>query len=180
MWGRWSGSFIALMLVPCVVHAALEVPVGYRRIAAEYAIPPQIFYAVALTESGKQIESLAELRPWPWTLNIAGTPYFFAHRDTAERALIRALQSGEAMIDIGVMQVNWRYHGATLRSPRRALEPYHNLRVAAQILNECYRARADWWLAVGCYHAPGNAVHAARYQARVHQHWQRVHAVDAS
>ena len=171
---------MALMLVPCLVHAALEVPVGYRRIAAEYAIPPQIFYAVALTESGKQIESLAALRPWPWTLNIAGTPTFFAHRDTAERALVRALKSGEVLIDIGVMQVNWRYHGTTLGSPRRALEPYHNLRIAAKILSECYRARANWWQAVGCYHAPGNAVHAARYQARVHQHWQRIRPVDAS
>jgi soluble lytic murein transglycosylase-like protein len=160
--------------VPQTTAAQVDVPSGYRRIATEYAIPPQLFYAMALTESGKAIDGHRELRPWPWTLNIRGRAHFFHQRHTAERALRRALAGGERLIDVGLMQVNWRYHAHRLRNPRVALDPYRNLRIAARILRECQQSRSDWWAAVGCYHAPSNATHAARYQARVRQHWRRI------
>ncbi len=154
--------------------AAADVPSGYRRIAAEYAIPPTIFYAIALTESGKTLDGQRDLRPWPWTLNIRGQSYFFTRRRAAERALRSALAGGERLIDVGLMQVNWHYHARQLRSPAIALDPYRNLRIAARILQECQQARRDWWAAVGCYHAPGNATRAARYRARVRDHWRRL------
>jgi len=77
------------------------------------------------------------------------------------------LASGRESVDIGLMQVNWRYHKKCLTSPQLALNPYHNLRVAAEILLGCFRSREDWWEAVGCYHAPNNPERAARYQERV-------------
>lgn len=157
-----------------VAAAAEHIPSGYRRIAGEYAIPPKIFYAMALTESGTTIEGRREQRPWPWTLNIRGRAHFFPRRRAAERALYRALEGGERLIDIGLMQVNWHYHAHRLRSPTVALDPYHNLRIAARILRECQQARRDWWAAVGCYHAPANATHAARYRARVRDQWRRI------
>ena len=159
--------------------AALEnVPSGYRQVAAEYAIPPRIFYAVALTESGKHVDGQHGPRPWPWTLNVRGQAHFFARRRAAEHALHRALASGERLIDVGLMQVNWHFHQRRLQSPAFALDPYFNLRIAARILNECQRVRGDWWAAVGCYHAPGNAPHAAIYQARVREHWRRLNPAD--
>jgi hypothetical protein len=39
------------------------------------------------------------------------------------------------------MQVNWRYHQDKLGSPWQALDPYHNLRVGAEILQDCYANR---------------------------------------
>ena len=155
-------------------HAASAVPAGYRQVAAEYAIPAQIFYAVALTESGRQVAGSKGAHPWPWTLNIRGEAQFFDGRSAAEAALQRALVKGEDEIDVGLMQVNWRYHQGRLGSAQGALDPYRNLRVGAQILSECHRARPDWWDAVGCYHAPADPERAARYQARVRQHWHRL------
>ena len=70
------------------------------------------------------------------------------------------------------MQIHWHYHHAALGTIRSALDPYHNLRVGAGILAECYRQRADWWSATGCYHAPNNDALAQRYQARVQRHWR--------
>jgi len=157
--------------------AAEDIPSGYRRIAGEYAIPPKIFYAMALTESGKTIQGRRDQRPWPWTLNIRGRAHFFPRRLAAEQALRRALESGERLIDVGLMQVNWHYHAHRLRSPTVALDPYRNLRIAARILRECQQARRDWWAAVGCYHAPVNATHAARYRARVRDQWRRIQRV---
>ncbi len=152
------------------------VPAGYRTVAAEHGVPASILYAVALAESGTAVDANHNIRPWPWTLNVSGQARFFPSRQAASVALQAELAAGRASVDIGLMQVNWRYHKERLASPTRALDPYHNLRVAAGILRGCYQSRDDWWEAVGCYHAPGNARSAARYQQRVLGHWQRIAA----
>ncbi|MEA3241814.1 MAG: lytic transglycosylase domain-containing protein, partial [Pseudomonadota bacterium] len=82
------------------------VPVGYRTIAAERGIPYTVLYAVALTESGKQVRPTDDYRPWPWTLNIGGRGYFFDSRLAAWQALTVSLQAGQRSVDIGLMQVN--------------------------------------------------------------------------
>ena len=154
------------------VHAS--VPVGYQQVADAYDLPAEVLYAVALTESARRVDSTGNVRPWPWTLNVRGKGHFFASRREAEAALKGLLDQGRTSVDIGLMQVNWRYHEQRLGSPNRALDPFHNLRVAAQILLDCHRNHQDWWEAVGCYHAPNRPQRAARYRTRVRAHWQRV------
>ena len=152
-----------------------SVPTGYQSVAASRGIPASVLYAVALTESGKQVDQPDGYRPWPWTLNVAGRGYYFTSRLDAWRALTGWLEAGKRSIDIGLMQVNWRYHQDRLGTPWQALEPYHNLRVGAEILHDCYKKRAgDWWASVGCYHAPSNAERADRYRRRVVSRWQRI------
>ena len=152
--------------------AGERIPVAYRQVAAEFGIPPDVFYAVALTESGKASASGSTQRPWPWTLNIAGEGKYFESRIQAWRAFDQSLKSGESRIDVGLMQISWRYHRALLRSSWLALDPYRNLKFAAGILVACYEARGDWWSSVGCYHAPGDDERARRYRDRVAAHWR--------
>ena len=76
------------------------------------------------------------------------------------------------------MQVNWRFHRARLGSSWLALEPYHNLAVGAEILKDCYKIRRDWWVSVGCYHAPSDNPRAKRYRARVMALWRELRGVD--
>ncbi len=154
-----------------------SVPVGYRAIAAEGGIPSTVLYAMALTESGKQVTSADIYRPWPWTLNVAGRGYFFSSRLEAWQALIDELQKGQRSIDIGLMQVSWRYHQKRLGTPWQALDPYFNLRVGSAILQTCYQSRQDWWASVGCYHAPTNLNRADRYRLRVLAHWRWITSV---
>jgi hypothetical protein len=156
------------------VGAMEAVPSGYQAIAAEQAIPEAIFYAVALAESGRIVESQAGRRPWPWTLNVGGKGYYYATRLEAWQALRDWLAQGKRSIDIGLMQVNWRYHQSRLGDPWQALDPYHNLRVGAEILQGCYANRQDWWDSVGCYHAPANPARATRYRRRVEAQWRRL------
>ncbi len=151
-----------------------SVPAGYRSIATEQGVPHTILYVVALTESGKQIESAGGYRPWPWTLNLAGQGYFYNTRSAAWQALTGWLREGRRSIDIGITQISWRYHQERLGTPWQALDPYHNLRVGAAILQECYQTRQDWWSSVGCYHSPANASRAERYRQRVVAHWRRI------
>jgi hypothetical protein len=154
--------------------SADAVPSGYRLVASERAIPHAIFYAVALAESGRTLTTDGVRRPWPWTLNVAGDGYYYATRIEAWQALRKWLDQGKRSIDIGLMQVNWRYHQARLGDPWQALDPYHNLRVGAGILQDCYATRRDWWVSVGCYHAPANPERATRYRRRVESQWRRI------
>ena len=176
MWRRPVNLLLALALLGSALHPSVHasVPVGYQQVADAYDLPPEVLYAVALTESARQVDTTGNVRPWPWTLNVQGRGHFFASREEAEVALQQHFDQGRRSIDIGLMQVNWRYHRQRLGSPQLALDPYHNLRVAAEILRDCHQSRQDWWAAVGCYHAPNSPQRAARYRARVRAHWQRV------
>ncbi len=164
---------LAGLILPSLSWGREAVPAGYRVVAAEHGIPQSILYAVALTESGKPMAGPAgAARPWPWTLNVAGRGYFFDSRQAAWQALRGYLKDGQRSIDIGLMQVNWRYHQDRLGTPWQALDPYHNLRVGAGILQDCHLTRQDWWASVGCYHAPGNPHRADQYRRRVVSRWQ--------
>ena len=165
---------IAIMLIAGSLNTASaeEIPSGYQAIALEQAIPAPLLYAIALTESGQHRLSQQRWRPWPWTLNVSGQGQFFASREAAWQALQRALADDAASVDIGLMQVNWRYHQRALGSPWQSLEPYHNLRVGAAILKRCHFLRVDWWDSVGCYHAPNDPSRAQKYSERVKGHWR--------
>jgi len=167
-------ALAAIVVAVSPAHAGNSVPDGYRRVAAVHGIPSELFYAVALAESGKHIESLRTTRPWPWTLNVQGEGRYFPSRQAAIDAVHQALTIGRRSVDIGLMQVNWAYHETALRSVEAAIDPYHNLDVAARILAKCFQAQGDWWAAVGCYHSPGDADRAARYRDRVKRIWSRI------
>lgn len=175
--GRRIVALLWLAATP-ITHAEEAVPSAYRWIAIEHGIPAELFYAIALAESGKTVASTSRRRPWPWTLNIAGEGQYFNSRWEAWRALDESLRAGQDSVDIGLMQVNWRFHQAKLGSSWLALEPYHNLAVGADILKDCYQKRRDWWASVGCYHAPSDKPRAKRYRARVVALWHELPAVE--
>lgn len=166
-------AMAAALLISLIKSVSAEaLPPGYHAIARETGVPAPLLYAVALTESGQSRLSQSHWRPWPWTLNISGRGQYFASRYAAWQALQRALGDETTSVDIGLMQVNWRYHHKDLGSPWQSLDPYHNLRVGAAILNRCQSPDVDWWESVGCYHAPNNPVRAQHYRERVRGNWR--------
>ena len=172
---RTASLFIFIGLsIPLSSWSDEPVPEGYQTIATERGIPSAVLYAIALTESATRLTNSNIYRPWPWTLNVAGQGYFFDSRVEAWQALENWIRQGRRSIDIGLMQVNWRYHKEKLGTPWQALDPYHNLRVGAVILQDCYQTRQDWWASVGCYHSPANMQRAERYRKRVVSHWRRI------
>ena len=169
---------VVIVLIVSLVSgsAALagDIPPAYRQVAVANGIPADIFYAVALAESGRHLGDERPARPWPWTLNIHGEGVYFSDRRSAWHAIVAAIGKQWTSVDIGLMQVNWRYHQHRLLDPWRALDPHVNLQVAAEILKRCQQRLSDWWDSVGCYHSPANAERAKRYQERVRGHWRSV------
>ena len=162
---------LGVCLAPCDSALADSIPPAYRQVAIAHRIPADIFYALALAESGRRLGDQQRLRPWPWTLNIHGQGVYYSDRHSAWRAAMAAIARQQTSVDIGPMQVNWRYHRKRLQDPWRALDPYRNLHVAAEILLDCQQRLGDWWQSVGCYHAPSNRERAQRYRERVRAHW---------
>lgn len=166
---------LSLLLLALLGSAqAREIPpAAYQQIARQAGIPAEVLYAVALQESALHLRG--QLRPWPWTLNVAGQPMRFANHRTACQALHQALASTDSKrIDIGLAQINWGYHRQRFSSPCSALRPTLNLTVAAHLLREHHWHSGDWLLAAGRYHRPAGGTPAARYRAEVARHLARL------
>ncbi|QHA83948.1 lytic transglycosylase [Pseudomonas mediterranea] len=168
---RLSGLVLMLMMLSA---QADELPPPAYQLAAHGAdIPSAVLFAIALQESGIRVRG--RLLPWPWTLNIAGTPYRFANRQAACHALLQALVRHEAKrVDVGLGQTNLGYHGQRFSSPCEALDPYRNLAVTAALLREHHAATGDWVLAAGRYHRPAGGAPAARYRVGFSRQLERL------
>lgn len=146
-------------------------PPAYQSAARAAGVPSEILFAVALQESG--IALRGQLIPWPWTLNAAGEPSRYATRRDACAALRRELKT-RRNVDVGLGQVNVRYHGHRVKEPCELLDPYRNLAITATILREQHAAGADWLLAVSRYHRPAGGAPAQDYRERVERHLARL------
>lgn len=170
--------FFILTAVGQIISVKAEtVPSAYQRIAMEYNVPSTILYGIAYAESGKTIKP-GVYKPWPWTLNVAGVPRRYPTRRSAYKGLMSFLQKGIKSIDIGIMQVNWRYHHKKLGTPWQALDPFNNTRTGARILQNEYKIVGEWKKAIGRYHSPGQKPkqkkRAVRYSDRVMKHIARI------
>ncbi|SHM64979.1 hypothetical protein SAMN05216593_102145 [Pseudomonas asturiensis] len=156
-------SGLALMLTMLAVQADELPPPAYQLAAHDANIPPTVLFAITLQESGIHVRG--RLLPWPWTLNIAGTPYRFATRQAACNALLKALARHDAKrVDVGLGQTNLGSHEQRFSSPCEALDPYRNLAVTAALLHEHHAATGNWVSAAGRYHRPAGGLPAARYR----------------
>ncbi len=164
---------IALMLTVLAVQADELPPPAYQLAAHDAGIPSTVLFAIALQESGVRVRS--RLLPWPWTLNIAGTPFRFATRQDACRALLQALTRHDTKrVDVGLGQTNLGYHGQRFSSPCEALDPYRNLAVTAALLQEHHATTGDWVLAAGRYHHPAGGAPADRYRTGFSRRLERL------
>lgn len=144
-------------------------PEQYEAVAEYVGVPPDVLYAMAVTESGMYREGAVS--PWPWTLNIEGKAQRYDTRQAMFDGLMDALQGGKSSVDIGLMQVNWYWQYEKLSSPWTITDPVANLKTGASILKEHYEDTGDWWEAVGRYHRPSqepkHRAVAERYTNRV-------------
>lgn len=132
------------------------------RAARENAVPIAVLYAVALTETGQRGALKA------YAMNIHGRPAFNATLEEALATFHAARRRGERLVDIGCMQVNYRYHGKQFASVEDMFDPTRNVDYAARFLTNLKRSEGSWTAAVARYHAgPGNAPAQRRYVCAV-------------
>jgi hypothetical protein len=116
-------------------------------------LPDKLLPAIARVESGRLDPATGKVRPWPWTINVEGTGYFY---DTKEQVIsaVQAFQArGIRSIDVGCMQVNLLHHPKAFADLDQAFDPAANARYAVRFLSALYQQARDWHLATAWYHS---------------------------
>lgn len=158
---------------------ASEIPHMYHLVAQEQKVPAKLFFAIILNESRSQSNQKRVL-PWPWTINHRGKPHFFQSREAAYRFARQLVKAGDTQFDVGLGQMNWRWHKQRFSGLWEAFDPYRNLTAAAEHLREQFERPecGSWDLAIGCYHRPAQRPHdkqiASNYRKRVLKLWSNI------
>ena len=146
---------------------ALVCDAAAQTISQESGVPISVLRAITRTETGRG----AQLRPWPWTVNMEGEGVWF---DTAQQARVyvfRHFKLGARSFDVGCFQLNYKWHGQAFNSIEEMFDPVMNARYAAKFLNQLHAELGDWTKAAGAYHSRTQKF-AKRYIAR----YAKIHA----
>jgi hypothetical protein len=114
-------------------------------------VPPEVLYAISLTETGRMTGG--RLRPWPWAINREGKGHWFKNREEAVAFGKQSLADGRKSFDVGCVQINYRWHGHAFPSLDDMFDPEWTATYAAQFLRTLYEERGDWSAAAGAYHS---------------------------
>lgn len=109
----------------------------------KYDVPTGLLYSVAKVESTLN----------PWAVNINGESWQFITKEEAQDKIKTAINQGATNIDIGIMQINWRWHSKSFTSIEQLLEPETNINYAARLLALLYKQHKSWQQAVRMYHS---------------------------
>lgn len=140
-----------------------------ERAAAAEGIPVGLMAAVARVESGRG-DGNGGRRAWPWTLNAGGEGSFHATEKAALQRLQALLATGTTNVDLGCMQLNWRWHGGAFPDAATMMDPVANTRYAARFLRRLRDESGSWAAAVALYHSrdPGRGTaYAGRVAAEM-------------
>lgn len=116
-------------------------------------LPSGLLLAVGRVESGRWDQQLRQVLPWPWVIDVAGQPRFFADKAAAIEATRAVLQSGQRNIDVGCFQISLLHHPSAFSSLDQAFDPAMNARYAADFLDTLHRRYGNWADAVAAYHS---------------------------
>lgn len=125
----------------------------WKRVADKHGVDAALLYATALRESQRTLPNGA-VTAWPWVLARAGVRTDYDHFESAAQALRAMLDQGLKNIDIGAMQINWRWHGQSrFPDPTELLKPHNNIELGAKLLSRATSSTSDTSLGVGRYHS---------------------------
>lgn len=172
-------KWVLVSLVLLFLHAspgyALDLQGSiFGRVGKEERIDPVLLYAVALIESAKGIGG-GNIAPSKWALRTPEGAIYPATADKAQAELERLMNRHGGLIDVGLMQVNLRWHGHRVSKPEDLLDPETNVRVGTRILIEAILSSpGDMELGIGRYHSWSDKVRARNYGQRVLAVWQNI------
>ncbi len=123
-------------------------------------IPSGLLLAIASVESGLK----------PFVLNIEGRTVLPRSYREAMMVAQKALALGVTNIDLGVMQVNYRWHAQQFEDLKEMLHPKSNIKYAGKLLAGLYKQHGDWHKAVRYYNSATPEYHR-KYSRKIVQQW---------
>jgi len=176
---RWLAGGVALtaaiasLWVPPVRALDFDGTV-WSDVAGEVGVDPGLLYALALTESGRELGEQGH-SPWPWVIRTPSGGYWFDSRAAARRGLeaVRAEWPADR-VDVGAAQINLGWHRHRFGDPAKLLDLRHNLRIAARILADSVASTRDPVLGIGRYHHWQDRERSRSYGQRVWGKYRRI------
>ena len=123
-----------------------------RAAEERHGLPDGILQSISTVEASR-IQSDGSYRAWPWTLNDNGKGLFFDDREQVLDYLDTHMTNPDTSIDIGCMQINTKWHGASFETLDEMLDPASNIAYAAGFLTDLYYAHGSWSDAIRHYHS---------------------------
>lgn len=143
---------IVLSLLLAAPAAAQDCARLAAEAGAEAGLPDGLLPAISLVEAGRG-DGNGGVAPWPWTLNEGGKGMYFDTREEALSYLEDAVARGVTNIDVGCMQLNWKWHSAGFPSAAEMIDPVRNTRYAARFMVELQSRLGSWETAAAAYHS---------------------------
>jgi hypothetical protein len=168
---KWIKFTCMIFLVLLCAHCAnadetelMPLKNELKRLIAEQEelnkIPSGLLFAIATVESGSE----------PYALNIQGKSVIGRNKTEAVNLIHEALAKGITNIDVGVMQLNVKWHRENFKSIEEMLEPKKNIEYAASFLLTLYKKYGDWHKAVRFYHS-STAEYHRKYSRKITLAW---------
>ena len=136
-----------------------------------YGLPENILLSISRVESGYQkVDGV--IRAWPWTLNAGGDSAYFKTKDDALHSLKKRIKKGVTNIDIGCMQLNFRWHKGFFSNLSDMISPVKNVDYAARFLKKLHKRHGSWEKAVKYYHS-SKSKYNVKYYRKVKAVWKK-------
>ena len=142
-----------------------------RQAEEKYQLPINILLSIARVESGYgKVEGIT--RSWPWTLNAGGNSAYFETKKDALKDLKAKLKRGIRNVDLGCMQINYKWHNKFFKSVSQMMDPHMNVDYGARFLKRLYQRHGSWDKAIKYYHSR-NSKYNKSYLRKVKAVWQK-------
>ena len=139
-----------------------------QTVEKKYNIPYKLLSAISLTETGRTIDG--NFVSWPWSFNVSGKTVLFENEDNARKFLKEKIKKNLNNIDIGCMQINYKYHNKRFKNLDDILNPLSNVDWAAKYLKSLFSKYKSWNTAISRYHS-SNPKRMKNYLKKVHKNW---------
>ena len=152
----WNGAYAT----EAELSSTNELTEYIKLVEKDNSIPRGLLLAIAKTESNIN----------PYAINVNGKAVFANSMQEAVFVAKRALARGITNVDIGVMQVNYRWHKERFRSIEKMLDPKINIQYAGNLLSSLFKQHGTWHKAIRYYHS-ANYEHHRKYSKKVVMAW---------
>jgi len=176
-----ASTVLGMALMGVAIPAAATPSADCEAMAEEESrragLPPGLLVAISRIESGRAIGK-GKVRAWQWTLNQAGKGMYFDTKKEAMAYLTKAVNSGVRNIDVGCMQINYRWHHKEFTSLENMMNPRSNVKYAVRFMLELKRRFGTWEAATRNYHS-ADGTRGASYYKKVARVWKGLAPAEA-
>ena len=123
-----------------------------NQVEREENLPSHLLSSISRVEAGRKLSN-GEVRGWPWSINHAGKGLYFETKEGALKYLKNAVANGSRNIDVGCMQLNYRWHKGGFTSLEDMFDPVKNINYAAEFVKELFERHKNWEDTIKHYHS---------------------------